>query len=71
MGGYFSPSLPPPPPPPPAPPPASDPEEEARNRRIEALNRRRRGRAGTIRTSSRGLVGLNDMSQNRKTLLGD
>jgi len=55
MGSLFkSPS---PPPPPPAPVlPKPDPEEEARKERLAALQRRRRGRAGTIVTSERGVL---------------
>ncbi|GAB6052878.1 hypothetical protein JCM17960_16980 [Magnetospira thiophila] len=54
MGGLFS--SPSPPPPPPAPAPAKDPEEEARKLRLENIERRRRGRAGTVLTSERGLL---------------
>lgn len=36
--------------------PKPDPEEEARKERLAALARRRRGRAGTIATSERGLL---------------
>lgn len=46
---------------PPSPPPvpslaAPDPEEEARKERLAALERRRRGRTGTIATSERGVL---------------
>ena len=68
MGGLFSAPKPPPPPPPP---PLPDPEEENRKRRLEALERRRRGRAGTIATSARGLLRLRDESPRRKSLLGE
>lgn len=52
MGGFFSaPSAPPPAPPPPPP----DTGEEERQRRLDAIERRRRGRAGTIATSERGV----------------
>lgn len=54
MGGFFSPPSPPPPPPPPE--PAPDPEDKDRERRLEAISRRRRGRAGTIATSERGVT---------------
>lgn len=55
MGSLFS--SPSPPPPPPAPVlPRPDPEEEARKERLAALQRRRRGRAGTIATSERGVL---------------
>ena len=69
MGGFFS--APNPPPPPPPPPPLPDPEEENRKRRLEAIERRRRGRAGTIATSARGLLGLGDQAPRRKSLLGE
>lgn len=53
MGGFFSPpsapTLPPPPPP-------IDTAAEERERRVEAIERRRRGRAGTIATSERGVL---------------
>lgn len=53
MGGFFSaPSAPPLSPPP----PATDPAEDERERRLEAIERRRRGRAGTIVTSERGVL---------------
>jgi len=35
-----------------------DPEIEARKKRLEEIDRRRRGRSGTIATSPRGLLGL-------------
>ncbi len=68
MGGFFS--TPKPPPPPPLPPPP-DPGEEERKRRLEMLDRRRRGRAGTILTSPRGLLRDADASPRGKTLLGE
>ncbi len=53
MGGFFSaPSVPVPPPPP----PVVDTAEEERKARLEAIERRRRGRAGTIATSERGVL---------------
>jgi len=52
-------------------PPLPDPGEEDRKRRLEALNRRRRGRAGTIVTSARGLLRLSDEAPRRKSLLGE
>ena len=56
MGGFFSPpSIPEPPPPPPLPPPV-DPDKEAREARIKALIRRRRGRAGLVATGDRGVL---------------
>jgi len=68
MGGFFSA---PKPPPIPTPPPLPDPEEEDRKRRIDSLERRRRGRAGTIATSARGLLRLGDDVPRRKSLLGE
>lgn len=71
MGGFFSaPKLPPSPPPPP---PAPDPDEEARKRRLEMIERRRRGRAGTVVTSERGFLapGSSISAQPRKNLLGE
>ena len=55
MGSLFSSPSPPPPPPVPAL-PSPDPEEEARKERLAALERRRRGRAGTILPSERGVL---------------
>ena len=56
MGGFFSsgPSAPPAPPPLPA---APDPEVEARKLRLENIARNRRGRAGMVATSERGVLG--------------
>lgn len=68
MGGFFSAPKPPPPPPPL---PLPDTEEEDRKRRVEAIERRRRGRAGTIATSARGLLRLGDDVPRRKSLLGE
>lgn len=68
MGGLFS----APEPPAPAPPePAKDPEAEARKKRLEEIDRRRRGRAGTIATSARGLLSPRDGGGETKTLFGD
>lgn len=55
MGSLFGSSSPPALPPVPAL-PTPDPEEEARKERLIALERRRRGRAGTIATSERGIL---------------
>ena len=55
MGSLFSSPAPPPPPPPP-PPTVDTHEEDERQRRLELLDRRRRGRAGTVLTSTRGLL---------------
>lgn len=56
MGGFFSPPSAPPLPPPP---PPIDTGEEDRKRRVEAIDRRRRGRSGTIATSERGVLEQN------------
>lgn len=53
MGSFFSSPSPPPAPPPP---PPVDTGAEDRKRRLEAIDRRRRGRAGTIATSERGVT---------------
>lgn len=42
-----------------------------RDQRLDALERRRRGRAGTITTSSRGLLTLASWTPQQKTLLGE
>ena len=69
MGGIFSAPKPPPPPVPlPAPP---DPEIEARKQRLEALDRRRRGRDGTIETSARGVLSESAVPAAKKTLFGE
>lgn len=39
--------------------------------RIDALERRRRGRVGTIQTSDRGLVRTSANAPQKKTLLGE
>jgi len=39
--------------------------------RMEALERRRRGRSGTIRTSERGLVEKSANAPQKKSLLGE
>jgi len=44
---------------------------EDRKRRLEALERQRAGRAGTITTSSRGLLMQADWVPERKSLLGE
>ncbi|MGB0670900.1 MAG: hypothetical protein ACPGNT_05345 [Rhodospirillales bacterium] len=76
MGGFFSSPAPAPlpplpqPEPEPAPDPAAEAAEAERQARIDNLERRRRGRAGTITTSDRGL--LDDGSgRSGKTLLGE
>jgi len=68
MGGIFSaPSPPPPPPPPPPPAPVADPAVA----RKELLARRRRGRAGTIETSFRGVLRPRQPAGRPKSLLGE
>lgn len=49
----------------------SDSDEEERQRRLEALARRKRGRFATIATSSRGLLTSADALPQRKHLLGE
>ena len=54
MGGFFA-SPPVSAPPPPTPPPV-DPDKDAREARIKAMIRRRRGRAGLVATGPRGVL---------------
>jgi len=68
MGGIFS--APKAPPPPPLPPPQPDPAIEERARRLETIERRRRGRAGTIETSERGVLSA-AASGPKKQLFGE
>ncbi len=68
MGGLFSAPSPPPPPPLPT---ADDSAAQEDERRREAIARKRRGRRGTIATSPRGLLSLNDVSAQRLSLLGE
>jgi len=59
-------------PPMPAPEPYVDEAaEEEKQARIDAVERRRSGRAGTIKTSDRGLLRLADDAPKKKTLLGE
>lgn len=68
MGGIFSsPSA----PPMPAPEPVPDYGAEEQKARVDAIERRRRGRSGTIVTSDRGLVRTNTNVPKKKTLLGE
>jgi hypothetical protein len=68
MGSLFSgPKSPPPPPPLPVL-ETPDPEVEKRKSRVDAIERRRKGRAGTIRTSPRGIL---NSEANGKKLLGE
>lgn len=49
-------------------------EEAAREARLAAIDRRRRGRAGTVATSERGLLASAELAGaglTRKTLLGE
>lgn len=58
----------------PPPPPPIDPAEEAAQKAKkaeESLAQRRRGRAGTITTSFRGLLDSGAHGLQRRTLLGD
>jgi hypothetical protein len=81
MGGIFSAPSPPPTVVAPAPAPAEDPEAAARAARLEALERRRRGLAGTVTTSYRGVLAQGSLAQgslaqslpatDRKSLLGE
>lgn len=72
MGGIFS------PPSPPAPTPVADTttntEAEDRARRLEEIDRRRRGRAGTVETGWRGVLnqtGNTTGQSGTKTRLGE
>jgi hypothetical protein len=74
MGGLFR--APAPPPAPPAARPAPEPapavsEDEQRARRIAALEARRRGMAGTVATSWRGVLTDALPPTSRKSLLGE
>ena len=67
MGGIFStPSA-----PPPALPEIADPGEEERKARLKAIERNRRGRAGMIKTSPRGIFEMSSKYLKRKSLLGE
>lgn len=68
MGGIFS--APSPPPLPPAP-EVVDPAIEEEKARLESMDRRRRGRSGTIVTSDRGLLETNEARPQKKSLLGE
>jgi len=68
MGGLFSAPSPPSPPPPK---PIPDPGIEEEKRRREMIERKRRGHRGTITTSPRGLLALNDVTSSRRSLLGE
>lgn len=68
MGGLFSSA---PTPPPPEPEPIIDTEAEERARRLENIERRRRGRTGTVATSWRGLEASDQAPDRNKEHLGD
>ena len=67
MGGIMHTPSPPPTPQPTMPEPARSQEED----RLDALERRRRGRAGTILTTDRGLMKPTINSNGTKDLLGE
>lgn len=67
MGGFFGGG--PSPAPVYVPPVQADPDAEARKQREEAMSRNRRGRAGMVATSERGV--LSEASAGAKTLLGE
>lgn len=70
MGSLFSsPNVPPPPPAPVLETP--DPEADARKARLDALKRRRRGRAGTIVTGRKGILRPTRRTGAGKQLLGE
>jgi hypothetical protein len=46
-------------------------EQETRQRRVEAVEKQRSGRGGTIATSARGLLVPIDWTPQRKSLLGE
>ena len=48
-----------------------DGDEAERKRRLDALARKRRGRAGLIKTSARGLLSEVSKAQINKNLLGE
>jgi hypothetical protein len=48
-----------------------DPSIAEEKARVEAMDRRRRGRAGTIATSDRGLLSINGTVPQKKSLLGE
>lgn len=71
MSGMFSSPAPPPPPPMPE---VKDPAEAERENRLEALERRRRGRSGTVETGFRGVLNsgpATDGNATGKTRLGE
>ena len=71
MGTLFSAPKPTAPPPLPPLPTDSDSDAQERKRRLDALQRKRRGRNGLITTSARGLLNKTGASSTGKTLLGE
>ena len=71
MGTLFSAPKPSAPPPLPPLPTDSDSDADERQRRLDALQRKRRGRSGLIRTSTRGLLKETTRTATGKTLLGE
>lgn len=70
MGGFFAPDPPSPPAPVVVAASGTNPEAEAAAERLEAINRNRRGMAGTIATSETGVL-QPGAGRAAKTLLGD
>ncbi len=70
MGAFFSAPAPAAPPPPPPPPPPSGIDDEAKLRE-DLVARNRRGRAGLIATSARGVLSQGSAAPQRKRLLGE
>ncbi len=71
MGTLFAPPSPPPPIQVPKLPAPADPDAAEREQRLAAVERLRRGRRATVKTSARGLLATNDTTPGRKTLLGE
>jgi len=68
MGGLFSAPSPAPVPQPEA---VVDPGTEEESRRRELIERKRRGRRGTIATSPKGVLATRNDAGNRRSLLGE
>jgi len=72
MGGIFQgPSQPPASAPAPAPAPLPNPNAGQKQARLDAMDRHRRGRAGTVTTSEHGLVRKKTNASKKKSLLGE
>lgn len=69
MAAYFASAPKQQPAPPPMPATMPDPEDDARKQRLETIDRNRRGRAGMIATSERGV--LAPATGDGKRLLGE